>query len=130
MGKYFTLSDLVVDTRFNSLVEQEQQCTEILKRNTFDIKGIENVNYKDNNTFLAKICFSLIDNEEVHSLTLSVMKVDNQWKLLITGEEIRSKDYIYNIESRLNTIESSTLPTSIAYYEFYFGKVALGMQNS
>ncbi|MCP1309967.1 hypothetical protein [Paenibacillus tyrfis] len=84
------ITEWVKDTRFDSVAEQKYEYNQMLTTAPFEKHKIANIEKIDDKTFAVTIQMSRKKDGIITTQVLPVVKDEKgQWKLLVTGKEIR-----------------------------------------
>ncbi|MBE0336121.1 DUF4878 domain-containing protein [Paenibacillus sp. 23TSA30-6] len=104
----------VIDTRFKSEQEQLKEYKESLSDNPFSDVSIKNVVSDSDDTYTATVELTRKDDGSINTVTYPIVKKDDNWKVLVGGQETKSKKVEKLIQSQSEENSTSSVkPLSI-----------------
>ncbi|MGW9528143.1 hypothetical protein ACWHAM_10390 [Paenibacillus terrae] len=104
----------VVDTRFNSEQEQLKEYKESVSNNPFSDVSIKNVVSASDDTYTATVELTRKDDGSINTVTYPIIKKGDSWKVLVGGQETKSKKVEKLIQSQSEENSTSSVkPLSI-----------------
>ncbi|MGG1641190.1 hypothetical protein ACIFQM_07830 [Paenibacillus sp. NRS-1782] len=99
----------VVDTRFNSEQEQLKEYKESVSNNPFSDVSIKNVVSASDDNYTATVELTRKDDGSINTVTYPIIKKGDSWKVLVGGQETKSKKVEKLIQSQSEENSTSSV---------------------